>query len=211
MSLKVKCGRNYQSSSRNFSKKVRPSDSCFSQVSRFDYDHIAECPSFIDTLFTVLRTKSYLPYATSSTPIFPTTTPSVDTGIPIPLDGLISPSIPTQSERTRKRSIEHDEHDGRPPSKGPRLSGDGQSRYMNGRGDGRSWQGRGDGFGSEGHVGAGMMGPGMGMDMDGTGSMAYMNGRRSQAYRPPDLRRGICRDYHSKHMVVSTRFSGSLV
>ncbi|KAL4268008.1 hypothetical protein AB1N83_000733 [Pleurotus pulmonarius] len=156
-----------------------------------------ECPSFIDTLFTVLRTKSYLPYATSSTPIFPSTTPSVDTGIPIPLDGLISPSIPTQSERTRKRSIEHDEHDGRPPSKGPRLSGDGQSRYMNGRGDGRSWQGRGDGSGSEGHVGAGMMGLGMGMDMDGTGSMAYMNGRRSQAYRPPDLRRGICRDYHN--------------
>lgn len=208
MSLKVKCERNYQYSWRSSSKKVRPSDFRFCVASPFDRYHIAECPSFIDTLFTVLRTKSYLPYATTSTPIFPTTTPSVDTGIPIPLDGLISPSIPTQSERTRKRSMEHDEHDGRPPSKGPRLSGDGQSRYMNGRGDGRGWQGRGDGPVNEGHIGTGMMG--MGMDMDGAGGMAYMNGRRSQAYRPPDLRRGVCRDYHSKPTVVSSPSFDSL-
>lgn len=27
--------------------------------------------------------------------------------------------------------------------------------------------------------------------------MGQMNGRRPQAYQPPDMKRGICRDYHS--------------
>ena len=37
----------------------------------------------------------------------------------------------------------------------------------------------------------GMSGMDMGMGMN-------MNGRNGHTYRPPDQRRGICRDYHSK-------------
>ncbi|KAJ7169630.1 hypothetical protein C8R46DRAFT_204124 [Mycena filopes] len=147
-----------------------------------------ECPPFIDTLFTVLRTKSYLPYGTSpSTSAFPT-----NNGIPIPLD---DPTGSTSPDRTRKRSFDNDERDGRPPAKGPRLSSEGQfSRYSNGRG------------GSTGGWGARVERPPNGyrdsvsqmnaaaMGMNGS----PMNGRRAQPYLPPDhQKRGICRDYHN--------------
>ncbi|TFK41394.1 hypothetical protein BDQ12DRAFT_647376 [Crucibulum laeve] len=175
----------------------------------------AECSSFIDTLFTVLRTKSYLPYSASpSSPSF--ASKPLDNGIPIPLDGLLTPSSPPDS-RTRKRSIENDERDGRPPAKGPRLNTDGQfSRYGNGR-DSRStggWGGQGDGPRGDGYRDFGMnggmngyggpmggmqMGMGMGLmgGMNGMNGMGPMNGRRPQAYQPPDQKRGICRDYHN--------------
>ncbi|KAJ6574850.1 hypothetical protein B0H19DRAFT_1126037 [Mycena capillaripes] len=153
----------------------------------------AECPPFIDTLFTVLRTKSYLPYGTSpSTSAFPAN--NADTGIPIPLD---IPTTSTSPDRTRKRSFDSDERDGRPPAKGPRLSSEGQfSRYSNGRGggpDSRStggWAARVERPPATGYHesmnagGAGMNG-------------APMNGRRPQPYLPPDQKRGICRDYHN--------------
>ncbi|KAF8898346.1 hypothetical protein BD779DRAFT_1483445 [Infundibulicybe gibba] len=182
----------------------------------------AECSSFIDTLFTVLRTKSYLPYSTTpSSPSF--TSKTLDTGIPIPLDGLLSPSEPTSPQRGHKRSIENDERDGRPPAKGPRLNTDGQfSRYGNGHGnrqDGRAisgWtersggarqQGNGfadgafDGFGGGmANMGMNMMGA-MGLGLGGmsgmNGVMGQMNSRRQQAYQPPGQKRGICRDYHN--------------
>ncbi|KAJ3842957.1 hypothetical protein F5878DRAFT_340864 [Lentinula raphanica] len=86
-----------------------------------------ECAPFIDTLFTVLRTKSYLPY-TDETPAAPLK--SLDTGIPIPLDALLS-SPTSPSEGSRKRSLENLDPGGRPSSKGPRLEG----RYVNGRGN----------------------------------------------------------------------------
>ncbi|KAG6866793.1 hypothetical protein C0991_008729 [Blastosporella zonata] len=180
-----------------------------------------ECTSFIDTLFTVLRTKSYLPYSAAS-PSSPSFGPkSLDNGIPIPLDGLLSPSL-SQPDRTLKRSVENDERDGRPPAKGPRLSTEGQfSRYSNGQGgrpENRStggWGGRDqrqdanvfrdgvDMFGTGVGAAMGAMGAGMGMGMGAmmmpgmNPSMGQMNGRRSQAYQPPDQKRGICRDYHN--------------
>ncbi|CAK5279976.1 unnamed protein product [Mycena citricolor] len=78
-----------------------------------------ECPRFIDTLFTALRTKSYLPYSVDS---------SSGIGIPIPVGG-------SSVERSRKRGLEDAEMDGQGPAKGPRLSNEGQfSRYSNGRG-----------------------------------------------------------------------------
>ncbi|KDR84750.1 hypothetical protein GALMADRAFT_131542 [Galerina marginata CBS 339.88] len=170
-----------------------------------------ECSSFIDTLFTVIRTKSYLPY--NAAPASPSSAPkTLDNGIPIPLDVLLQPS----SERTRKRSSADDERDGRPPAKGPRLNNDGHfSRYSNG-GDGRlgpqssgGWSRpqmdrfRDGSMGGMGGMGMGMsMGMGgfpgqmVGMGMNGMG-MGSMNGRRPQGYQPPDQKRGICRDYHN--------------
>ncbi|KAG2075254.1 hypothetical protein BDR04DRAFT_1092125 [Suillus decipiens] len=154
-----------------------------------------EGPSFIDTLFTVLRTKTYLPYTASdptSSFSLPSHSQTADTGIPIPLDGLLSNHSPT--ERGQKRSLEHDERDGRPPTKGARLNAEGQfSRYPNGR-DSRS-----TGAWSNGQTRAG----GQGMTMNGTvsggmnGSNQSVNIRRPQNYQPPDQRKGICRDYHN--------------
>jgi len=151
-----------------------------------------ECPSFIDTLFTVLRTKSYLPYSTDSTPRQPR---AMDTGIPIPLDALLLPSSHASPERGQKRSMEYDERDGR-PAKGPRLSVDGGqgqfSRYPNGRGMGH----RSGRPGIDGHDG-GMHIGGMSMNGGMNGNMSYMNSRRPQGYQPPDVKRGLCRDYHN--------------
>ncbi|KAF5377555.1 hypothetical protein D9615_005206 [Tricholomella constricta] len=170
----------------------------------------AECSSFIDTLFTVLRTKSYLPYSAAS-PSSPSFGPkNLDTGIPIPLDGLLSPSLSQTPDRSLKRSSENDERDGRPPAKGPRLNTEGQfSRYTNGHGgrpENRStggWGGRGERPAATGYrdgmdmYGGGMMMPG-GMVMSGMNApMGQMNGRRQQVYQPPDQKRGICRDYHN--------------
>ncbi|KAJ7462627.1 hypothetical protein B0H11DRAFT_2053631 [Mycena galericulata] len=152
-----------------------------------------ECPPFIDTLFTVLRTKSYLPYNA-----FPPSNPA-DTGIPIPLD---LPPTSASPDRTRKRSFDSDERDGRPPAKGPRLSSEGQfSRYSDGRGGGPDSRSTG-GWGARverpplnsHQQSPPHMNPGGGMGMNGGGQM---NGRRPQPYLPPDQKRGICRDYHN--------------
>ncbi|KIY51399.1 hypothetical protein FISHEDRAFT_37255 [Fistulina hepatica ATCC 64428] len=144
-----------------------------------------ECASFIDTLFTALRTKSYIPYAASNDSKPP------DTGIPIPLDALLSPTIPT-SPHSRKRSSPDDDHDGRAPAKGLRLSSDDHfSRYSNGndRSSG-SWSSNHNDS-SRGEHGSSYNGP-------PTAPMAMqgMNGRRKQGYHPPDGgKRNICRDY----------------
>ncbi|PFH50736.1 hypothetical protein AMATHDRAFT_75424 [Amanita thiersii Skay4041] len=153
-----------------------------------------ECAGFIDTLFTVLRTKSYLPYAANPPSPPPIEPKPLDTGIPIPLDGLISPATPSEP-RSRKRSIETDDRDSRPPPKGPRLDSDSQfSRYGTGAGrqDGRQWAGRDDR--SQG----GYRDGGLDMFRGGmNGGIGHMNGRRPQSYQPPDQKRGICRDYHN--------------
>lgn len=151
-----------------------------------------ECPPFVDTLFTVLRTKSYLPYTAEPPP-----PRSIDSGIPIPLD-LITPSpAESSSDRSRKRSIEADDRDGRPSVKGARVSSDGQfSRY--GNGGGRSsghWEERGEEERGNGYTNGGMDAYSVPM----MGGMGHMNGgRRPQSYQPPDQKRGICRDYHSE-------------
>ncbi|CAA7264692.1 unnamed protein product [Cyclocybe aegerita] len=156
-----------------------------------------ECSSFIDTLFTVLRTKSYMSYASeSSTAAFPTK--PLDNGIPIPLEGLLGGS---PSERSRKRNNSGDDRDGR-PTKGQRLN-DGQfSRNSIGGGDGRMGQGSGNWNRlqyRDGGMGMNMGVGGFGMPMNAMGmnGMAPMNGRRPQGYQPPDQKRGICRDYHN--------------
>ena len=169
----------------------------------FNLDNV-EGPSFVNTLFTALRSKSYIPYsaAPSSSSNYASASTSADGGIPIPLDGLLNTS-PQASERGRKRGAENDDYDAHGPSKGPRLNQEGQfSRY--GRGDGRSsWGGRGERGGRMNMPGradfmdGGMAGMDMGMGANGAMGMG-MNGRNGQNYRPPDQRRGICRDYHSE-------------
>ncbi|EPQ60916.1 hypothetical protein GLOTRDRAFT_118964 [Gloeophyllum trabeum ATCC 11539] len=155
-----------------------------------------EGPPFIDQLFAALRSKSYLPYSAASPP--PTPSGSAldnDNGIPIPLDGLLTPSIPSP-ERGRKRSFDFDERDGRPPAKSARVSNDGQfSRYSNGRGDHRStgsWGARPERFPRGNREFADPMDSGM------MGMAGGMNGRLGQAYQPPGQKRGICRDYFHK-------------
>ncbi|TBU35050.1 hypothetical protein BD311DRAFT_681408 [Dichomitus squalens] len=157
-----------------------------------------ECPPFVDTLFTALRTKSYLPYSatasSSSTGFASSSAAAGDSGIPIPVDALLSLNS-SSPERSRKRGID-DDYDQHGPSKGARLSHDGQfSRYGGrGRGDDRSsWGGRGD-------RGARMeLNGGRADYMDGgmQGMQMNANGRGGQGYRPPEQRRGICRDYHN--------------
>jgi len=196
MFQKARCARSWQYSSTSFLKKVI----LFFLCQNVDMTSITECSSFIDTLFTVLRTKSYLPYSahSPSSPSF--TTKSIDTGIPIPLDGLLSPSVPSPHEQNRKRSIDHDERDGR-PTKGPRLSAEGQfPRYANGHGrtENRPTGGWGGGVQKPSSMyreGVDMFGGVMGMPS--IGGSIQMTGRRPQVYLPPDQKRGICRDYHS--------------
>ncbi|TFK76880.1 hypothetical protein BDN72DRAFT_890677 [Pluteus cervinus] len=128
-----------------------------------------ECKSFSDTLFTALRTKSYIPYASSPPSSF--NSKPLDSGIPIPFDGMAP-------ERSLKRTHDSDDRDDR-PSKGPRLSTEG--RY-GGRPDGRSW--------GQKHTGGNY-----GDNSFGAGPSS--EGRRQHGYHPPDQRRGICRDYHN--------------
>ena len=171
---------------------------CAQAASRL-YGHLRFCPptetgNFVNTLFTSLRTKSYLPYsATSPSSGFPPSDgQTVDTGIPIPLDALMSPTGPTSPERGRKRSLEGDDRDSRPPAKGPRLDRDGQfSRY--GRNDGHrsSWGGNAARMGLSGR--GDYMDGGVGM---GNGPMGAQNGH--PRYQPPGVQRGICRDYFSE-------------
>ncbi|KAF5355944.1 hypothetical protein D9756_004266 [Leucocoprinus leucothites] len=149
-----------------------------------------ECSSFVDTLFTVLRTKSYLPYAAESAP-----SQATDNGIPIPLDLFTPPPTDSSSDRSRKRNMEGDERDGRPPAKGARVNSEGQfSRYGNGGRSGGQWEGRGDDSRGHGYNNGGMDG----FNMHMMAGMGHMNGgRRPQTYQPPDQKRGICRDYHN--------------
>ena len=152
----------------------------------------SEGPPFIDTLFTAIRTKSYMPYSATSPPSGQASSSSAqasDIGIPIPLDALLAPTSP--SDRGRKRSLEQDDREQR-PMKGPRLGEGGQfQRY--GRGSWGAQEGRGGRMMMTGR--ADFMDGGMGTtDMGASGSM--MNGRG--AYRPPEQKRGICRDYHSE-------------
>jgi RNA-binding protein 26 len=148
-----------------------------------------ETSTFIDTLFTALRTKSYVPYSALSPPATAaassSTTPQ-DGGIPIPFDALMTSDESESPDRRRKRSHEYDDSDLR-PTKGPRLHNDGQLRH--GRGFSRERGGRMMMSGRADYMDGGMNGA---MEM-GMGSM--MNGRGT--YRPPDRGRGICRDYHS--------------
>ncbi|KAJ7900087.1 hypothetical protein B0H14DRAFT_3765989 [Mycena olivaceomarginata] len=92
----------------------------------------------------------------------------------------------TSPDRTRKRSFDNDERDGRPPAKGQ------FSRYSNGRGggpDSRStggWASRVERPPVNGYQDSSpQMNPG-GMGMNG----GPMNGRRPQPYLPPDQRGG---------------------
>lgn len=160
-----------------------------------------ETSNFIETLFTALRTKSYLPYSTSSPPTGIDASSSaavLDGGIPIPLDALMASTEGDSPDRRRKRGLEYDDSDLR-PSKGPRLNDDGQHPRPS----------RG-GFGGRGERGGRMMISGRADYMDGgmNGAMdmgmggGTMNGRG--AYRPPDRGRGICRDYHSALQESST-------
>ncbi|TFK19891.1 hypothetical protein FA15DRAFT_154339 [Coprinopsis marcescibilis] len=145
----------------------------------------SECAPFINTLFTVLRTKSYLPYSTN--PPSPRPTNSQDEGIAIPLDEIMGASAGPSDNRSRKRNMADDLVDGR-PIKGARLNVDGDfSRYGNGNGGG--WGGRPQMDGA-GHMAA----YGMGMGMN-TGVLN--GGRRPNGYQPPGQKRGICRDYHN--------------
>ncbi|KAK1229388.1 hypothetical protein PQX77_007565 [Marasmius sp. AFHP31] len=129
-----------------------------------------ECSAFIDTLFTALRSKSYLPYTTSSPP---SSSKTLDAGIPIPLDGLLS-----TPEGSRKRALEQDDVEGGPPPKGPRLeSDDHYSRYSNSGHDPRWGNNRGG-------------------RPQGNGFRDSRMENRS-GYHPPDQRR-ICRDYYNQ-------------
>lgn len=142
-----------------------------------------ETTNFIDLLFNALRSKSYLPYAASPPRTYPLSGPSgfADSGIPIPLDALTSST-------SRKRGLEHlhDEHEYR---KGPRLSNDPQvSRYGSaGRGSAGPVRGGRGGYGSEGGA---------------SGVLPYQNGRPQQTYRGPEVKKGVCRDYHSESRLI---------
>ncbi len=150
---------------------------------------------FIDTLFTALRTKSYLPYSEPPTATQPSSSQQSDPGIPIPLDALLPQSGPSTPGRVRKRSMELDDRDSR-PAKGPRLNDDGHySRY--GRQEGRWSRGdRGSRMGFEGRPDYMDGGAAPGMDSGMNGVPVGPRG----AYRPPE-RRGICRDYYSTFLL----------
>ncbi|KAF8527861.1 hypothetical protein BU17DRAFT_38588 [Hysterangium stoloniferum] len=147
-----------------------------------------ESAKFVDTLFAALRTKSYLPYESAKADI-------QDVGIPIPIDALMS----GPSDRGRKRSLEHDEHD-HPLPKGPRLGNGSYSRYgpQNGR-----MLGRGAPSHRGGHTNGRGMGRGEGMSVNGHMPHQTGNMEGGHMYRPPGSgftarpRRGICRDYHN--------------
>ena len=130
---------------------------------------------FVDTLFAALRSKSYTPYTTGPPSFHSSSDNSQDAGIPIPLDGLISPSA-TSPGRGTKRSRDGDDRDGRGPPKGPRLGNEGYfARQTNGY-SGEGWQRGQDGF--------------RGDAMDGGMQNGFPQGQRVM------LPKGVCRDYH---------------
>lgn len=152
----------------------------------------SETSTFIDTLFTTLRTKSYLPYSAPSPPATPSASSSnavPDGGIPIPLDGLMGHSDAESPDRRRKRGLDYDDSDLR-PTKGPRLTEDGHFGRHGRGGFGRGERGRMVISGR-----ADYMDGGMNSAMEGGMAGGMMNGRG--AYQPPGRGRGICRDYHS--------------
>ncbi|KAI0307595.1 hypothetical protein B0F90DRAFT_1675092 [Multifurca ochricompacta] len=147
-----------------------------------------ECPSFIEALFTTLRTKSYLPYTSPPPPPAPLL--PADNGIPIPLDAIIPSGSSSPPEHSRKRPSNYDD-DIRPP-KGPRMNQDSPfSRH--GSHSGPGWSNGNWGPGGPGRTGYGSSPDGV------NGAMGpRMNGRGpSMQYHPPDQRRGICRDYYN--------------
>jgi RNA-binding protein 26 len=183
----LKCDGSWWCSSTNFWRKVSFE---YSLLNLHSPQICQECSGFIDTLFTVLRTKSYVPYvaAGDSPPLQVTPLDNPD-GIPIPLDGLLTPS--PDHQRPRKRSNPGNVGDER-PHKGPRLNNDaGFSRY----GDDGS-RSAGGWMGMHGYTGPqiGGMNP----------FHVPPNGRQSQGYQPPDQKRGICRDYHSEFLFTLT-------
>ena len=155
-----------------------------------------EGPPFLDTLFTALRTKSYLPY--NSPPPPPAPLLPADNGIPIPLDAIIPSGSSSPPDRNRKRPSEYAE-DIRPP-KGPRVSQDGSfSRHGPHRGPGWS---NGNWSGGPGRPNFG----GSPDDVNGAMGPPRMNGRGPPSqYHPPDQRRGICRDYYSEYALLRYR------
>ncbi|KAH8120240.1 hypothetical protein DFH11DRAFT_43142 [Phellopilus nigrolimitatus] len=151
--------------------------------------------AFIDTLFAALRSKSYIPYSSSSGPYPPASNKSQDTGIPIPLDALISPSTSTSPDRGTKRSLDDEDRESRGPPKGPRLSNEAyfsRNSHANGHGQADNWQ-RGQIDGQRGDYG---MNGGL---INGTNGHGGHGGRPYQAPNGrPMLPRGVCRDYHLK-------------
>ncbi|KAI5123583.1 hypothetical protein M0805_003401 [Coniferiporia weirii] len=145
---------------------------------------------FVDTLFSALRSKSYVPYTSTPTSYPPSGAKSQDAGIPIPLDALLSPSTSTSPDRGTKRSLEGDDRETRGPPKGPRLSNDiyfARNSHANGHGQTDNWQrGPVDGqrvdYGSNGGLSGGMGG--------------VVNGQGARPFH--HLPRGVCRDYHLK-------------
>lgn len=136
----------------------------------------------METLFAALRSKSYVPYNTAPASYDPVPVDkTVDTGIPIPLDALLSQS--TSPDVGQKRSREDDEQDARGPPKGPRLGNDAYfSRHPQSNGNGQQdWQHEGQGGDRDPN---GFFGQG------GSGYRSYQsNGRHG-------LPKGVCRDYH---------------
>ncbi|KAL1691909.1 hypothetical protein GGG16DRAFT_90680 [Schizophyllum commune] len=152
-----------------------------------------ECSRFIDSLFGVLRSKSYLPYDAHG---------PGDAGIPIPLDAL-APSIPDGPNRNRRKRDLDDVDDRAHPPKGPRLSHE-AARYRDRDAGGGAYDqrnGRGNWAGPSNQPMNGAGGP-MGMNMNGGMGMNPMMQAQMQqgrvSYQPPDAaRRGLCRDYHN--------------
>lgn len=104
----------------------------------------------------------------------------------------MAPPGPSVPERGLKRSLEGDERDGRPPTKGPRLDRDGQfSRYGRNEGNRSSWGSQSVRMGLNGR--GDFMDGGMGMR---NGNLGVQNGQ--SRYQPPGTQRGICRDYFSE-------------
>lgn len=104
----------------------------------------------------------------------------MDTGIPIPLDALLSSTDATNPERRRKRSLESDDRDRRRPPKGLRTSADPGTWRRGPRGAG--W----------GNINGG--------EMSDQAGFNGMNGRQmnNKGASRIMLPLGVCRDYHSK-------------
>jgi RNA-binding protein 26 len=116
----------------------------------------AETSQFVDRLFTTLKSKSFKTSTTNSpkpAPITSKTAPapapaptassstSKDSGIPIPLDALLTSK---SDSRGTKRRLDSDTGPGdqsRSPPKGPRLRDSTVSRYDSSNGPGRSENG----------------------------------------------------------------------
>ncbi|KAH8835399.1 hypothetical protein DL96DRAFT_1520014 [Flagelloscypha sp. PMI_526] len=127
-----------------------------------------ECQPFVEMLFKVLRSRSYVPYSDGSS-----SSNSAHSG-PVPMDT----SSGSSADHSRKRGREEDDYDQHGPAKGPRVSSEGQfSRYSNGHGP------------STGHWNSHPQPP-----LPREYPVLPPNGR---PYQPSALPRGMCRDYHN--------------